>query len=859
MSKNDHEELKIPAAGRQSLSELEIAALSEGHSHCLVCYSDLTVRGKIPCGHDDICGVCHLRLRFLHDDKKCPICKQTNDRIIVDKDNGGKRFDEYSQWGDDIGEGFVFRSDVGMFFEEQYFQKEITPLFAYACDKCVFKVDETTKNTSHKNTPQRLLEDHLRTEHRLSMCRLCIDHKRDFLARLPRMTPSQLQHHLKKGDGPESGFTGHPICEFCRPKRFYDLNFLHQHLHKEHYKCHICEKQGMDNQWFKTYKSMERHFDKQHFLCHDVQCLSARFMVFESELDLRAHELSIHGGTSTGSTKINLEFRTRRAGYDGSGREDQQSAPNDSDFNYDLDGQAFVPDALPRQGSNTSTIANNANMTNRNVQLHPLHVQRTEELRAHAAAVRQQHAIESQGESFPTLQSSTAQAASSAPLVGWTTGTALQKVNQNNGSVGRITTEAFPSLPTSSAAGGNAKKKAIRGDVGAARRQFAAMTTSATQQTSWSGGNSAVASTPLSLGDRPLNAALSPPTASFNRQSNLAADNFPALGPASGMRPAPYAAANSHARKNLKAPPPSINNSNNFPSFSLASGSAQKSNSTAPSIPSLNSYTHFPAPPTAAASKQQSMRQQILGDSKPQARTDNVLQMNMVSASAAKATVEEMKASLGPKKYKELKRLTKDFAGGQLAPEGYVDQSAALFDRGYADTDFWSYLSSLLESCPNEEASEHAMKYMTSLRQQLYNEELRVPHAKKATPAPSSQWKGPSANASVVMNSTVPAPVSTFSARHLQPIAPVLPTTVASKKKSAWGAGGPATVVRAKAPPGSVAIAAASQDPQLGTATKFMAKEQKKQIKNSNGSNGKTNGGGKKKQKNELKALAFGR
>ena len=140
-----------PTQGRTSLTDGEIVTLSEGHQHCLVCYSDLTVRGKLDCGHDDICGVCHLRMRFLHDDKKCPICKQENDKVIVDEDPQ-KKFRDYPQWGDEIGAGFMYRADVGMFFQQDYYDQEIVPLFAYACNKCDFKVDETTKNTSKTTT-----------------------------------------------------------------------------------------------------------------------------------------------------------------------------------------------------------------------------------------------------------------------------------------------------------------------------------------------------------------------------------------------------------------------------------------------------------------------------------------------------------------------------------------------------------------------------------------------------------------------------------------------------------------------------------------------------------------------------------
>jgi hypothetical protein len=754
-----------------------------------------------------------------------------------------------------------------MFFEQTYYNTDIVPLYTYACQQCDFIVDQTTSaTTTKKNSALRMLEDHLKNQHRLHMCRLCIDHKRDFVARLPRMTHNQLQNHLKNGDGPKSGFNGHPVCEFCRPKRFYDLNYLHQHLHKEHYKCHICEKQGLDNQWFKNYRSLERHFDKQHFLCHDVQCLAARFMVFENELDLRGHELSAHGGTSTGSTKINLEFRTRRMGYDGSGMVDQQEAPSSDDFNYNVDGTVFVPDALPNQGGNISTIPNSAaagrnsasNRGSNNAQLHPLHVQRTEELRAHAAAVRQQQALESQEESFPSLQSMSASAlpsASSAPLVGWASGASLQTVNRSNTSnVGRVTQEAFPALPRASSASANANKKIIKGSLAATRRQFGAMSTSASSQpqqqqpSSW-GNNinaSMAAMTPARASSSPygssrsVNSSVSNPVASFNRQSNLAPDNFPALGPAPGAISALYSIDNSLAKKN-----------------------SQRRQERAPA-PSLNSLSDFPAPHSATASSQSKIQQQMLGNNSkppPQQTVDNILDVNLAASAAAKVTVEDMKASLGPNKYKQLKRLTKEFAAGHLSPEGYVDHSAALFDKGYADTDFWSYLPSLLESCPNQDTAQHALGYMTSIQRQQYATESRPTRAATAsTTQPASKWVGRAPSSNIAPPTMEAAAALNFGRTMCQPVSVSRPASIPSKKNSAWGSGGKATIVRAKAPPGSVAVAVASQGPQGGTATKFMAKQQKQQSKNeSSKPNNNNNGKKKKTQNDELRALAFGR
>ena len=919
---------------RVSLSEAEVTELSDGHSHCLVCYGDLTFRGKIPCGHDDICGVCHLRLRYLHNDTKCPICKQSTEETVdggttaaaadgdgigPDGDTGGgvggsgggvivdrdpeKKHADYARWGDDIGSGYIHRKDVGMFFQEDYYQTEVVPLFAYACNMCDFQVDQNTRSGStqgggKKNSPQRLLLDHLRTDHRLAMCYLCIDHKRDFISQLPRFSPSQLQKHLKNGDGPESGFNGHPMCVFCKPKRFYDNYHLHQHLHKEHYKCHICEKQGRDNQWFKHYGSLQRHFDQQHFLCHNPQCLEARFVVFENELDLRAHELSVHGGTSTGSTKINLEFRTRRQGYDGSGMDDgHQTAPDDSDFNYDLDGQAFVPEALSSQSGNETTRGNTRDsMTTGNTpseQLHPLHVQRTEALREHAAEVRRQQALESQVESFPTLQApSAASTSSSAPLVGWASGSGLERVNHqtSRNRVGRVTEESFPALPATQA-NKNAKKNSIRANSGATRRQFAAMSATANQPThtaaSWGGGSAAspAAAMPSSTSSTRIANVHAVPQVSGNRQSDLTADNFPALGPSStAARSHTFSTVNTSATRNVQtvnSTPPSFSSMADFPSMAPTaptSNATKKKPATQAqrqqqSMPSLNNNVDFPPPPSASQSHATVRQQVSLGGVSRQHGTDNTLNVDV--STAAKATVDDMKASLGQKKFKQLKRLTREFADGELSAEGYVDRSAVLFDRGYADPDFWGFLPSLLESCPNEASSQNALNYMSSLKRRQFSTapNVKAPSVGSSPPPPATSWGGPSASASIMRPPPLNAPGSLGKSTAPQvshqysnpgrPAASSFPKPIQTNKKSAWGAGGTTSVVRAKAPPGSVSAAAASQGPQAGTATKYMAKDhkqqqqqQQQQLQASNTNNGKKK---KKKQNDELRALAFGR
>ena len=134
------------------------------------------------------------------------------------------------------------------------------------------------------------------------------------------------------------------------------------------------------------------HFDQQHYLCHHPQCLSARFIVFDNDIDLCSHEINIHGTARTangGGTKIQLEFRVRRPGQDGEDHE--RSVPTDQDFRYGLDGEVFVPEALPSQ---------QRQQVNEPVITYGPHAERTAQLRSEAERLRQ---LKHDEEAFPSL------------------------------------------------------------------------------------------------------------------------------------------------------------------------------------------------------------------------------------------------------------------------------------------------------------------------------------------------------------------------------------------------------------------------------------------------------------------------
>ena len=132
------------------------------------------------------------------------------------------------------------------------------------------------------------------------MCDLCTRNKKVFTHEHELFTFGELRKHEKFGDDnpgaiDQSGFRGHPECGFCR-KRFYGDDELYTHCREDHEKCHICERRsnGRHPQYYLNYQMLEKHFQEAHFVCLDAECQANKTNVFESEMDLKAHQLTEH-------------------------------------------------------------------------------------------------------------------------------------------------------------------------------------------------------------------------------------------------------------------------------------------------------------------------------------------------------------------------------------------------------------------------------------------------------------------------------------------------------------------------------------------------------------------------------------
>lgn len=129
---------------------------------------------------------------------------------------------------------------------------------------------------------------------------LCTRNKKVFTHEHELFTFADLKKHQKFGDDnpgaiDQSGFKGHPECGFCR-QRFYGDDELYTHCRDKHERCHICDRRegSRQQQYYVNYDALEQHFRKDHFMCPDRECLEKKFVVFDSEMDLKAHQLESH-------------------------------------------------------------------------------------------------------------------------------------------------------------------------------------------------------------------------------------------------------------------------------------------------------------------------------------------------------------------------------------------------------------------------------------------------------------------------------------------------------------------------------------------------------------------------------------
>ncbi|EFY88048.1 C2H2 finger domain protein, putative [Metarhizium acridum CQMa 102] len=287
---------------------------------CFICANPVAHHSIAPCNHAT-CHICGLRMRALYKTKDCAHCR-TPAPFVIFTDDAAKRFDDYTD--KDIT---TTDSNIGIKYTNEDIVGDTVLLLRYNCpdESCDF---------AGLGWPD--LHRHVKSVHRKRMCDLCTRNKKVFTHEHELFSDKELEKHMRRGDdkpgaADQTGFKGHPLCGFCG-ERFYDDDKLYEHCRMKHERCFICDRRdSRQPHYYLDYNALEEHFKKDHYICSNSECLEKKFVVFESEMDLQAHNLKEHAGKAVGrdarlvdmsSFDIRQSYQTERRGghRDGEGR-----------------------------------------------------------------------------------------------------------------------------------------------------------------------------------------------------------------------------------------------------------------------------------------------------------------------------------------------------------------------------------------------------------------------------------------------------------------------------------------------------------------------------------------------------------
>lgn len=205
---------------------------------------------------------------------------------MVFTDSPDKRFQEFED-----SEFVKIDTNLGIKYEKNEILEDTVLLLRYNCP-------DQDCDQACMGWPD--LHRHVRSKHGKTMCDLCTRNKKVFTHEHELFTFGELRKHERYGDDnpgaiDQSGFKGHPECGFCK-QRFYGDDELYNHCREKHERCHICDRRngGRNPQYYLNYQELEKHFAADHFMCLDAECQANKTNVFESGMDLKAHQLHEH-------------------------------------------------------------------------------------------------------------------------------------------------------------------------------------------------------------------------------------------------------------------------------------------------------------------------------------------------------------------------------------------------------------------------------------------------------------------------------------------------------------------------------------------------------------------------------------
>ncbi|KAJ3372920.1 hypothetical protein GGF31_001457 [Allomyces arbusculus] len=258
-------------------------------NECWICTEEIVYSSLGKCNHR-LCHVCVIRLRALYKDFNCPICKEPIDEAVF-TGNHNATFESFLP----LTQLPHHDETLKIWFDSrEAYAASITLLRFHCPDPGCEYVQEAGGWTA--------LKTHVHKAHGQVLCDICTDHKKIFSYEHTLYPPALLRVHRERGDdsiqdkivNPDASFKkGHPSCGFCNV-RFFGPDELFAHCRVKHEECFLCQRNGIRDVYYKNYAELENHFHEDHYPCMFSECLEAKFVVFDSDIDLRAHEAEAH-------------------------------------------------------------------------------------------------------------------------------------------------------------------------------------------------------------------------------------------------------------------------------------------------------------------------------------------------------------------------------------------------------------------------------------------------------------------------------------------------------------------------------------------------------------------------------------
>ncbi|RZC39782.1 hypothetical protein BDFB_001107 [Asbolus verrucosus] len=234
----------------------EKANVSESENLCVVCCKTVEIYSVGICDHP-VCFECSTRMRVLCNQNECPICRGQMPKVIFTR-----KVAAFAALFADFQHTNLQDRKYGLIFCSEEIKKAYQQLLEFRCANC-------TKAAARRCTfyTFQQLKDHMRREHNLVYCDLCVDNLKIFCFERRCYTKQELGYHRRKGDPDNTSHRGHPLCEFC-DTRFMDSDELFRHLRRNHLFCHFCDADGK-HQYYNSMEDLRKHFREEHYLCEE--------------------------------------------------------------------------------------------------------------------------------------------------------------------------------------------------------------------------------------------------------------------------------------------------------------------------------------------------------------------------------------------------------------------------------------------------------------------------------------------------------------------------------------------------------------------------------------------------------------